>query len=78
MTDPRYHSVAAVVPFLIAATVLGIARLVRRRRTRAIGAVLLSSAVLALVVGAVAARGRGHAARRPRVASGRAHVDALR
>ena len=26
MTDPRYHSVAAVVPFLIAATVFGVAR----------------------------------------------------
>ena len=26
MTDPRYHSVAAVIPFLIAATVFGVAR----------------------------------------------------
>ena len=34
MTDPRYHSVAAVIPFLIAATVFGIARLFRRRDAR--------------------------------------------
>ena len=35
MTDPRYHSVDAVVPFLIAATVFGIARIVApRRRSR--------------------------------------------
>ena len=27
MSDPRYHSVAAVIPFLIAATVFGIARI---------------------------------------------------
>ena len=29
MTDPRYHSVAAIVPFLIAATVFGVARVGR-------------------------------------------------
>jgi uncharacterized membrane protein len=51
MTDPRYHSVAAIVPFLVAATVLGIARLDETRRTRAAGAVLVCSAALALVVG---------------------------
>lgn len=51
MTDPRYHSVAAVIPFLIAATVLGIARIGAPRRTFAAAAVLVCSAVLALVVG---------------------------
>jgi uncharacterized membrane protein len=51
MTDPRYHSVAAIVPFLVAATVYGIARLDPTRRTRTAGAVLVSSAALAFVVG---------------------------
>ncbi|MBM2821793.1 MAG: putative rane protein [Thermoleophilia bacterium] len=51
MTDPRYHSVAAVIPFLIAATVLGIARLGVPRRTFAAAAVLVSSAALTLIVG---------------------------
>jgi uncharacterized membrane protein len=50
MTDPRYHSVAAVIPFLIAATVFGIARL-RSRQVIAASAVLVVSASLALVVG---------------------------
>lgn len=51
MTDPRYHSVAAVIPFLIAATVLGIARLRVERRTVAAAAILVCSATLASVVG---------------------------
>ena len=51
MTDPRYHSVAAVIPFLIAATVLGIARIGAPRRGLAAAAVLVCSATLALVVG---------------------------
>jgi uncharacterized membrane protein len=51
MTDPRYHSVAAVVPFLIAATVFGIARLRVPSRPVAASAVLVCSAVLTLVVG---------------------------
>jgi uncharacterized membrane protein len=51
MTDPRYHSVAAVIPFLIAATVLGIARLRVERRTVAAAAVLVCSATIAFVVG---------------------------
>ena len=46
MTDPRYHSVAAVVPFLFAATVFGIARLPVQRRTLAAGGVLACSLVL--------------------------------
>ena len=51
MSDPRYHSVAAVIPFLIAATVLGIARMAAPRRPLAASAVLVSSAVIALFVG---------------------------
>jgi uncharacterized membrane protein len=51
MTDPRYHSVAAIVPFLMAATVLGVARLSESRRTLAVAGVLVCSATLALVVG---------------------------
>jgi uncharacterized membrane protein len=51
MTDPRYHSVAAVIPFLIAATLLGIARIRVERRAAAAAAVLVCSATLALVVG---------------------------
>lgn len=51
MTDPRYHSVAAVIPLLIAASVLGIARIRVERRAAAAAAVLVCSATLALVVG---------------------------
>jgi uncharacterized membrane protein len=51
MTDPRYHSVAAIAPFLIAATVLAIARVRPGRRLLAAAAVLVTSASLALVVG---------------------------
>jgi uncharacterized membrane protein len=51
MTDPRYHSVAAVIPFLIAATVLGIRRIRPSRRGLAVGAVLVCSATISLVVG---------------------------
>ena len=51
MTDPRYHSLAAVVPFLIAATVLGVARLPASRRVGAAAAVLVVSGVVAVVVG---------------------------
>lgn len=50
MTDPRYHSVAAVIPFLVAATVFGIARISAPRRALAASAVLLCSALLAVVV----------------------------
>ena len=50
MTDPRYQSVAAVIPFLIAATVLGIARVGQPRRALAAGAVLVCSGILALAV----------------------------
>jgi uncharacterized membrane protein len=51
MTDPRYHSVAAVVPFLMAASVYGVSRLPERRRPRAAVLVLLVSALFALGLG---------------------------
>jgi uncharacterized membrane protein len=51
MTDPRYHSVAAIAPFLIAATVLAVARVRRGRRVLAAAGVVVASAALALVVG---------------------------
>ena len=44
MTDPRYHSVAAVIPFLIAATVFGVARVRAPRRVLAAAGVLICSA----------------------------------
>jgi uncharacterized membrane protein len=50
MTDPRYHSVAAIVPFLIAATVLGVARIGAPRRALAASAILVCSLVLSLAV----------------------------
>jgi uncharacterized membrane protein len=51
MTDPRYHSVAAIVPFLFAATVLGIAKVSPVRRTMTTAAVLTCCTTLTLVVG---------------------------
>jgi uncharacterized membrane protein len=51
MTDPRYHSVAAVIPFLIAATVLGIGRVGPARRGLAAAGVLVASATISLAVG---------------------------
>jgi len=52
MTDPRYHDVAGVIPFLIAATVLGFGRIRPGRRGLAAVVVLLLSLELTLVVGA--------------------------
>ncbi len=51
MTDPRYHSVAAVIPFLLAATVLGLARLPAQRRSLAVGGVVACSVVLTAALG---------------------------
>ena len=51
MSDPRYHGIAAIVPFLVAATVFGVTRLRVSRRVPAAAAVLVTSAVLALTVG---------------------------
>jgi uncharacterized membrane protein len=51
MTDPRYHSVAAVIPFLIAATVFGVARIRESRRSTAAAGILVSCVVVALAIG---------------------------
>jgi hypothetical protein len=51
MTDPRYHSVDAIAPFLIGATVLGIARLPESRRLAAASAILVTSSMIGIAVG---------------------------
>ena len=77
MSDPRYHSVAAVIPFLIAATVFAVARIGVPRRTIVAAAVLTCSATLALVVGPWArAVGQTPLGGRERIPA--AHVQALR
>jgi uncharacterized membrane protein len=76
MTDPRYHSVAAIVPFLIAATVFGNARL-RSGHVRTAGAVLVVSAALAAVVGPWA-RAVGATPLGGRESLPAARIDALR
>ena len=50
-TDPRHHYVAAVVPFLVAASVLGIATLAPLRRVRIAALVLGVSVAMSLVAG---------------------------
>jgi uncharacterized membrane protein len=50
-TDPRHHYIAGVVPFLAAATVLGIGRLASARRVAAAAAVLATSVALSLLFG---------------------------
>jgi len=76
MTDPRYHSVAAIIPFLIAATVLGIRRIGPANRGLAAGAVLVCSATLALAV-APWPRAVGATPLGGREALTRTHIDAL-
>ncbi len=51
MSDPRYHSVAAIVPFLFAATVFGLVRVREGRRIPLAAAVLVTCAALSLVLG---------------------------
>ena len=76
MTDPRYHSVAAVIPFLIAATVLGVAKVRPSRRGLPAAAVLVCSLIITLVVGPwVRVIDGTPLGGRPRVAPAR--VDAL-
>ena len=77
MTDPRYHSVAAVIPFLIAATVLGVARVRATRQARLAGSVLVCSAVLTVVLGPWS-RAVGVVPLGGREPLGAAHVAALR
>jgi uncharacterized membrane protein len=50
-TDPRTHYIAAVIPFLVAATVLGLARLPKAHRAGAASFVLALCAGLSLLVG---------------------------
>jgi uncharacterized membrane protein len=50
-TDPRAHAVAGVIPFLVAASVIGLARLPRARRIRAVTAVFALSTVLSVLLG---------------------------
>jgi len=76
MTDVRYHSVAAVIPFLIAATVFGIARIEATRRGLAAAAVLVCSATLAVFV-APWARAVGSVPLGGREPLSAAHVRAL-
>jgi uncharacterized membrane protein len=51
MTQPQYHYVAPVVPFLIAGTVLGLRRLSPSRRTLAAGFVLALSVIWSALAG---------------------------
>ena len=78
MSDPRYHSVAAVIPFLIAATVFGIARIGAPRRALAAAAVLDVLGDARARRRAVGAGGRADAARRAREHPGRARRRARR
>jgi uncharacterized membrane protein len=76
MTDARYHSVAAVVPFLVAATVFGVARVGAPRRGLAAAAVLVTSGTLALAV-APWPRAVGSVPLGGRPTPSRLHVEAL-
>jgi uncharacterized membrane protein len=76
-SDPRYHYIAAVVPILFAASVLGLARLSTPRRTHMAGAVLVLCVATSVLFGPwphspFAADGRFRPVLSPR------HVDALR
>ena len=51
MSDPRYHSIAAIFPFLMAATVFGVSRLRVERRERTVVSALVVSSLLALALG---------------------------
>jgi uncharacterized membrane protein len=82
-TDPRHHYVAGVIPFLVAASVLAVARFPQTRRLPAAAAVLLTCALSALLVGpwpgAPGARPVGFHATLPlsHVAALRAAVDVV-
>jgi len=75
-TDPRTHYIAAIVPFLVAASVFGIARLPSAHRVRAAAFVLALCVVLSTLAGQLLAvagiKAPGYQAELPR-----AHVDAL-
>jgi uncharacterized membrane protein len=77
MVDPRYHYVAGLVPFLVAATVLGLARLSARGRLRGATAILGISLLTFVAAGPVVKTNP-----RTRFESGRSypatHIAALR
>jgi uncharacterized membrane protein len=50
-TDPRHHYIAGILPFLVAAAVLGLARLAPQRRVPAAGLLLGTSAAVSLLLG---------------------------
>jgi uncharacterized membrane protein len=75
MADARFHYVAGLLPFLVAAAVLGLARLSPTHRARAAGAVLAVSALMLFVFGPVP--GGPSRGSRAGVVPAR-HVDALR
>ncbi len=53
MTDPRFHYVAGIIPFLVAATVFGLKRVSPRWRVRGAVLVLLVSALSLAVAGPI-------------------------
>jgi uncharacterized membrane protein len=74
--DPRQHYLAAIVPFLIAATVLGVARLRPEARGPAAGMVLFLSLAVSLIFGPWAG-GRESAALWYQTNLTEAHIAAL-
>ena len=76
-TDPRHHYIAAVLPFLFAAAVLGVARLPVARRTGFAAVILVLSSVCAVAFGPWPG-GPGVGSGRFHPTLPRAHVEALR
>ena len=74
--DPRQHYLAAILPFLLAATVLGIARLAPQARGPAALAVLFLSLAISLIFGPWAG-GRENAALWYQARLSEAHIAAL-
>jgi uncharacterized membrane protein len=76
-TDPRTHYIAAIAPFLVAASVLGFARLPKPHRLPASAFVLVLCVALSILVGQFLAvpgfKALGYQPELPR-----SHVDALR
>lgn len=50
-TDPRGHHIAAVIPFLIAGSIFGLARISGERRARLVAATLVLTSVVSFLVG---------------------------
>jgi uncharacterized membrane protein len=75
-TDPRTHYIAAIVPFLVAASVLGLARLPSAHRVRAAAFILVLCVVLSTLAGQLLAvpgiKALGYQSDLPAT-----HVDAL-